>query len=503
MLDKLRITAKNSFVYSLGNLATKLVGLFLLPLYTKEFTIEEYGVVGLMDVTIRILVAILGLNLFNAFFRWYWDKDLAQKRDSLFFTVLVAVIIVASVISAVFVFFGDTLANLLFENEKFSLVLKLAIVSAATETICVIPFTLLRLQGKAGKFTTTSLIRLLVNVGLNVLLIVKLRLGIESIYIASIAGSIVFLLTLIPYMLKNLSFRFEFVILKSMLHYSVPLLLASITGIILSITDRYVIQFITGLGEVGTYSLGFKLANTIRFLIIMPINMAVLPLFYKIIGEEGSKRFYARFTTYYTFLVGITVLGMSLFAEYVVKLFAQSSDYYSSYLVVPFLSFGILFGMLKDMSLTGLHIRRQTGNIAIITITMALLNLGLNILLIPRFKGVGASVATLIVQFLFFVIVLIVAQKRYHIPYEIRRIVIIAINIVVLFIISKLFSGFSMPVKLILNFILILVYPLTLFLAGFYEDREFAGILGFIRKWKNPARWKDELVKLAQIKEDE
>jgi O-antigen/teichoic acid export membrane protein len=171
MLDKLKVTAKNSVIYSLGNLLTKLAGLFLLPLYTSKFSVEEYGVIGLLEVSVQVMVALFGLNLFNAFFRWYWDKKYSTSKNRFFFTVFVTVSVVCCFIAIPLIFYASDFSSLIFSNRSFSYIFQLSVISACLETIGVLPSTLLRLQGKAMVYTISYSIKLIVNVGLNVYLI--------------------------------------------------------------------------------------------------------------------------------------------------------------------------------------------------------------------------------------------------------------------------------------------------------------------------------------------
>ena len=82
MLDRLKLTVKDSFIYSLGNISTKVIGLILLPLYLKELSVAEYGMLGILEVSLQVLVALFGLSLYQAFYRWYWDKEYRDKQNS-------------------------------------------------------------------------------------------------------------------------------------------------------------------------------------------------------------------------------------------------------------------------------------------------------------------------------------------------------------------------------------------------------------------------------------
>jgi hypothetical protein len=80
MLSRLKSTAKNSIIYGAGNLSSKLIGLVLLPLYTSVLPVAEFGKLAMLETTAQILVAIFGLSLNSAYFRWYWDKEYSQKQ---------------------------------------------------------------------------------------------------------------------------------------------------------------------------------------------------------------------------------------------------------------------------------------------------------------------------------------------------------------------------------------------------------------------------------------
>jgi O-antigen/teichoic acid export membrane protein len=413
--------------------------------------------------------------------------------------VFVTVTAVCAGIVIPLLIFAPGISTMIFSMKSFTFIFKLSVISACLETIGALPATLLRLQGKALMYSISYLVKLLITLGLNIYLIVVQKLGIESIYYSAIAGNLIFLLFLSRYSLKNIIFQFEFRILKDMLNFSLPLLLSTVTGVILTVTDRYVLGKMTSLTDVGTYSLGFKLANTVRFLIIIPINLAVLPIFYKIIDTPGSKRFYARFTTYYSFITIMAVLVMVLFSDIIVRIFAQNKDYWDAGKVVPIIAFSVLFGMLKDMALTGLQIKRNTRSIAVIMISLTVLNLILNMVLIPYFKSIGASLSTLITQILFAVIIYLSAQKSYFIPYELGRLAKMLIISLVICSITPLIPELNIYVEVAINLLLLISFPFLLFPVRFYEHDEIKGFRGFVKKWKNLGNLKQNLNDLVKL----
>ena len=87
MLKSLKLSFTNTLIYGVGNLASKLVGFILIPIYVKYFSTSTYGVLGLLEVTGIALSSILGLALSQALYRWYWDEEYATQKKSVFSTV--------------------------------------------------------------------------------------------------------------------------------------------------------------------------------------------------------------------------------------------------------------------------------------------------------------------------------------------------------------------------------------------------------------------------------
>ena len=111
--------------------------------------------------------------------------------------------------------------------------------------------------------------------------------------------------------------------------------------------------------------------------------------------------------TYFTFLVMPFVIGLSVFGLEILKVFTRSAEYWEAYKIIPVISFSILFGMMKDNAIIGLQIMKRTKVIGIVISVVAMLNLVLNIVMIPAWGIMGAAIATLISQIIFFAAILL------------------------------------------------------------------------------------------------
>lgn len=250
------------------------------------------------------------------------------------------------------------------------------------------------------------------------------------------------------------------------------------------------------MADVGLYSYGFKLANTLNVFLITSINFAIQPMIYRMMNAADNKRFYAKLMTYYTFGTMIFALAMMVFGMEITKLFAKRVEYFDAWYIFPFIIYSIVFGMMKDVATTGLSISKKTKVIAFTVIITATLNLVLNNVLIRLFGNQGAALSKMLSMIVFFALTLHYAQKVYPIPYEMKRIILMLIVAAGLYGISIVFNSWALIPRLAIKSIVILTYPFVLYLFRFYEPVELNMIKGGWVKWSNPAEFWENIKRL-------
>jgi O-antigen/teichoic acid export membrane protein len=493
MLQHLRPLIKDSAIYALGGISNKVVGFILLPFYVDKLTATEYGILGTLEVTSQLIITLVGLNLSVAFLRWYNDKELEGRRKSTFFTVFSVIAAIALLFNICCFPFAHSLSRLLFAGDYARLV-RLMVFSAGIDLTGTIPVTLCRLQSKSMQYVRNLTIRLGIVLVLTILFLAVFDRKVEGIYEAQIIGGLAYLSLFVPYILKNIRIRFEKIILGKMFHYSLPLILSSIFGTILGIADRFSLNFISGLASVGIYSLGFKLANSLKMIAVQPLNMALPPLMFRMVDKPGAKNFYAKLMTYITFGLMFFVMAISLFGQETVKFIAsEEPEYWGAYTIIPFIALSILFGMLKDQLIYCLQITKKTMTIAFTVIIVSILNIALNILLIPFFNVTGAALSILLTQFVYFLLVLRYAQHYYPVPYEYKKI-FLSIGTGILYCAAAyLIRDWGLGWRLCVKTVLLGSYPFVLYLFRFYDRNELQALKGFRKKWRRPGDWKDHI----------
>jgi len=469
------------------------VGLILIPLYTGHFNVESYGMLGILEISSQILVSVLGFGLFNAYFRWYWDKQYAGMQKKLLFTIVVFMLFQIILFFILILSLKKYFSLLLFDNETYTYLIQLMLYVGSLEALGVIISTLLRIKERAVFYTIAQVARLIVTLVVTVYLVKYKGKNIEAVYEAQLLANAVYFLIILKTLLNNIEWKFEWKVLREMLSFSLPLVLTTVSGIILNITDRYALRFLADLNTVGIYTLGYKVANTIRIVIVTSVNFALQPIIFRMMNDPMNKRFYSKVMTYYTFGLMFFVLFFALFASEIIKLISLNPEYWAAYTIVPALSFSMLFGMLRDVAYTSLNLMKKTRIIAVIVICISLINIGLNIIFIPLWGFYGAAYATLLSNILFFAVVYACSQKYYFIPYELKKVILMIFTGFVIYLLSLLTTELNLFLRIPLKLLLILMFPIILYVLGFYEKVEITHIKNFWIKWRDPTNWKKNL----------
>ncbi|MCZ2222795.1 MAG: polysaccharide biosynthesis C-terminal domain-containing protein, partial [Chitinophagales bacterium] len=279
------------------------------------------------------------------------------------------------------------------------------------------------------------------------------------------------------------------------LKFGLPLIFSALSMTLLNISDRFLIKFLANEEVLGLYELGYRVAGILNMFLIMPLSLTLLPIAYKIYKQPGDKEYYKKIMTYVTYVLIWGALFLSVFSREIVTLFSSNISFLPAYEVVPIILFSYVFFGMSMISSLGFYLVGKTAYVAIITIVSALLNIGLNLLLLPKYGIMAAAINTLVSFLFLYIVSLIVSNHFYRIFYEHKKLILLVILGVLLFFVSTLFNSMTFYLNLVLKFALVVIYPIILFIGSFYEASEIKLVKGLIRKWRNPADWLENFKK--------
>lgn len=478
MQSTIKSAARGTIIYGLANVSVKLIGIILIPIYTnyKYLSKEDFGIMGVMEITSQLVIIVFSLSLYQSLARWYFDPENKDSQKSMHFTVIVINALFCLFSFGMVYQFSKPISNLLFDTPQYGKLVWIMFAGSSINIVSNVSMVLLRLQERAVKYTMISLTKLTVNLAATILFVVYFHRNVQGIYEAIVIGEVVGLILISGDIVRNSVARFETRKLVEMLKYGFPLMLASVSTVLLNTFDRYSLNFLADLDAVGTYSLGFKIANSIKIIVISSIQLSLVPMMFKKIGDADHRRFYAKSMKYSAFVVMACVMVLSVFSLEIVKLLSSNKSYWAAANIIPILSFSMVFVLMKENVLIGLQITKSSGLMGILIAITAGFNLCLNILLIPYLGIYGASLSTLISQAGMFILFYVVSQKRYPIPYELKNIISLILTGMLLYGVSIISNPWPLWARLVFKAGLIAAFPFVLILVKFYEPVEILAV---------------------------
>ena len=498
MLQDIKKTSKHTSIYALSNIAIKAIGLVLLPLYTNEAYLspDDFGALALLEATVQILISLLSFALGSSLTRWYWDDKYKNKQKSIFFTILAFLVIINIPSLYLLISNAPILAKLIFQSISYTYLLRISFITVFIRIFNTLILQLLQLQYKSIFYAILNSIRLTIILTLTVFAITKYDRGLDGIWEAALIGELVILIITVPYILKNIRFSIEWYILKEMIKYSYPLVISNIAVIALTVTDRYMLHYMSGLAVTGVYSLGLRLANTLKIIITDSIMSALSPLRMKKINDTNNHRFFSKIATYTSYIFILALICVSLFSLEAIKIITKTKEYWEAASIIGILGFAFLFSLLRINFTTGLIITKKTKILGSLTFISAILNIGLNLIFIPIWGIYGAAIATLCAQILYMILTYRYAQKAYHIPYEIKKLAIIISVASIIILLGITFKDLNITMRLLLKCILLIIFPFILHFFNFYERIEIENIRIIFQSWKSPRNLRKNIKRL-------
>lgn len=413
--NKVTAFIKGSSILVLSNVCLKAINFFLLPLYTGNLTPEMIGVSDSITTLTGIILPLLTMGLDSAFSAFYFEKE-DSNRPIKVFTTLTCTFFVLGLIPLCLLFASNPFAKLLFHNTNYAYIIKFAFISVSFN-LWFLPYSLeLRLKNKMFLFGLSNVISSLSMVILNIIFVSVLHFGESSLVLSSMIVHIENFLILFLFVRTKPGLEwFDSELLKQMLKFAIPLIPMTLMMWILSLSDRYVLLHYHGEIAVGLYGIGLRFTNLMN-VVISAVAMAYTTFAFSSKEDENSKQKYYYIFNIESFILIVIAFTISLFGKEIVHLMTSAS-YDNSYLSLRDLMFAQVFYAMTSIVGYGIYFEKKSYYSLIAVSAGAILNLGLNFLLIPKFGIAAAALTTLLGYMLNYFITLFFSEKVYPCNY--------------------------------------------------------------------------------------
>ncbi|MBN2348283.1 MAG: oligosaccharide flippase family protein [Bacteroidales bacterium] len=466
--------AGQTLIYGMGTMVPRLLNYAILTFYyTRKFSVEEYGIITELYAYVVFLLIILTYGLETGFFR-YATKN--KERDKVFSTLTIT-LFSTSVLFLVFIFLFDrNIAGLISYENNVEYIRWLAII-VAIDAFSSLPFAKLRLEERSRKFALLKVANVILTIFFVLLFyeflprldkifdlpgfLYNRNMGIGYVLLSNLFASVVVLL-LLTKEIFSVKYTFDLKLLKQVLKYSLPLLIAGLAGSANESLDRVLMKQLIvdkhqALYDIGIYGANFKIAILLNLFIQM-FRYAAEPFYFNYFKEKDAKMVFGNIMKYYFIIAIFMIVGILLFLD-IFKYFIDS-NFHEGLKIVPIVLYSYLFyGIFFNLSIW-YKLTNKTKFGALFTITGAIITIAINVIFIKKYSYMAAATAHLICYITMVILSFFIGKRYYKIYYDFKRMfeyLFISFGLIFL---NYLINVDILIYKLLINSVLLIVFGL-------------------------------------------
>jgi O-antigen/teichoic acid export membrane protein len=401
-MSALKTLYRHSSHYLGGRVAVMLLGFISFPLFTRVFSVSDYGVINLIINTVLLLTVISKFGFQHAVQRYYPENASSPDPNRLgvyYSTLFYGTAMFAGVLSCLFavaVFLGAGRSLGIAATGTLLLAGSLILVRSLRS----MQMNLMQMENKTRLFNGMDILQKAATIALACLLLFFWKKTIFAFFLGLVLVEAAVLLQYFPVLARRhlLSPRlFDAGFLRAALKFSFPLMIAEISWVVLDSGDRFFIQHYLGAQPLGFYAAAYGIAIYLQDVMMAPLQLALFPICMKIWNSEGKKAtqdFLSRSLDQFL-LAAVVVVAVAVVTSRDVIVLLASKKFQQAHTLLPFLVMGLVLSAITIYFRPGLLIHKRASKIASATFYACILNIVLNVVLLPRVGLVGAAIATL------------------------------------------------------------------------------------------------------------
>jgi O-antigen/teichoic acid export membrane protein len=488
MYGEIRGVFRHALVYGAASVTSSLIGFLMIPVYTRCLSPRDYGVLELLQLASNVISIILAIGFSGAVLRFYFQYDSEDDRREVVSTALIAILTLG--VGATLLLLTQTawLARVVLGKPGYARLVAVMILTNFFGITLIVPLAYLRALRRSGLYGGVALGRLVLGLALNIVFVVVLRMSVLGVLLSGLIVAFVSSVGLVGGTLRSVRLGLSRAKFGEMAAYGGPLVPASLSMFVLHFADRFFLQRMTDLNQVGIYALGYRFAMMLPLLVMEPFGLIWGAAMFAIARREDAPQIYARLFTYFFGVATVFALGVSLVVKDALKVVA-TPKFLAAHTVVPIVLAGLLCLAASQFFETGIHLSKRTVFRAIAVGSAAGANLLLNLLLVPRYGMMGAAWATLGSFGVLAVMAYAFGQRLYRIPFEFPRLAKLVAAAALIYWASTWLHIESVAASTAARAGLLALYPGLLYVLGFYQQDELrkamrAGRVAAVSLWR-------------------
>lgn len=379
-----------SGTYAAADGLARAVSLLLTLLYTRFLSPSDYGTLAITSTVILLLTPVLSLSITAAVTRLWFEPRTELERRRLIATVLAFLLVVPTILLALIEVAGQLGLLDVFEGARYDPYLRYAVLTAYCSMYLDLPVSVYIVLRKPRRVLLLSVANALLTLGVSLLLVAVLDEGVLGVLRAGLIASGVMAAVAVVLTLRMTvgARRPSRPLLRASIAFSLPLVPAALAQWVLQVSDRPILSHYVSANEVGQYYVGYSV-GAVCALAVQGVSRALGPIVTRDLKEDARQRV-VRLATYALLGLVLVCLGVALFGRDALTLIV-SSEFHQAPRVVPVIALAYVAFAIYAIVTQGIWYGMQTRLVPALTFAASIVNVGLNLLLIPRFGILAAA----------------------------------------------------------------------------------------------------------------
>ncbi len=377
----------NTVILGVGTFASKLLVFLLMPLYTALLSTAQYGTAELITSTANLIIPVACVGIANGIFRFAAEKN--ADREAVFSSSLALLgggTLVFLALSPVFFFIPYF--------DGYAWLIPLYVIFADLQSVCA---QYVRAIDRTKLFAVQGILNTVLTVALNLLFLLAWDMGVTGYVLSVILGNLVTAIVIFCSARLWRVFRvgkIDRALMWELLRFSLPMIPTTVCWMITDLSDRYLVTYFCGDAINGVYSAAYKIPTVVTLLSSIFMQAWQFSAVAESSDEGTSRKFYSEVFGGFVSVVMIGAAGLILCSELLCDLLLNSA-YAQAATYMPTLLCAAAIEAIVSFLATVYMVKKKSMNSFVTAMSGAMLNIVLNLIMIPHYGALGAAAATL------------------------------------------------------------------------------------------------------------
>src|SRR6202521_1702160 len=411
--------------YPAGLMAKLGLGFISLPIFARVFSVADYGLIDFAQKILLLMTALSKLGLQNSALRFFDGQEYVtnlQAKRRYYSTMFFGSALSSTTVAIIFLAFSSFFLKSRIDAPLAVLMGFIAVLTVLKALESML-WSFMRVEERTKAYNVWSVVIKAMAIGTVCFLLPVLGRSPQTYFTGTTIAEIAVVAMLGFFLFRRGVLdpsRLDPGLLRAGLLFGSPLIIYEIASIVLDSGDRVLVRHYLGAEPLGLYSVAYGLSAQVNELLIFPLSLAIFPIYMRLWRSQGPEATASFLSTcldvFLATAAGVCALSVVTSNDAVTLLASQK--YRGAEQLIPFVVAGLLVYTTHIFLCAGLLIHKKTGTMALLLLCSAALNIGMNVVLLPRMGLVAAALASL-VSYVFCILLLGFASVRL-LPLKIR-----------------------------------------------------------------------------------